>query len=269
MAGYYFLKLHHETLHDPKMGMLSDHLYRRVIEILLMASERQERDGYLPSVEVMAWTLHISVDDMQNDLEEIEKVSIVKHTDTGWYVTNFTKRQASTDPTAAERMQRYRERNESVTENIDDKDVTRNVTRNEAEKLRVELRIKNLESRGEGEEIKNKEATASTSLPTDGDILWYWTMATGMPALPSGNYERIMEQLYALHTVHRGELANYLKPFYAEWCTRNYSKSNTAWMDWAISGHIPERKTQPANGRNKGVEETLARLEARRKDVEG
>lgn len=139
---YYYMKLHHDFLHDPKIGMLSDHLFRRVIEFFIMASEQPERDGYLPSIDVMCWLLQTSADDLSKDLADVSRTGIVKQDDGRWYVTNFVKRQASEDPTAADRMKRYRERNKSVTGR---RNVTRNVTDDVTSQLRVESIVKNLD----------------------------------------------------------------------------------------------------------------------------
>lgn len=272
MMAYYYLKLYHDTLHDPKMGMLSDHLYRRVIEIFLMASERPERDGYLPTLDVMAWELHVDKDELEFDLMQIEKQTgiVVAYPGGVWFVTNFVKRQASTDPTAAERMKRYRERNESVTHN---EDVTRNVTVTDDEKLRVELIVKNKNLDIDIEENKIKAADAATaaasfspSIPDANLLLQHYTMTTGMVALPSGSYKQDMSRLDALYRVHRGALTEYLRPFWTEWINRKYNKTNTAWLDWAIANQIPERKTEPRNNGNSKSADTLARLQAMKND---
>lgn len=262
--AYYYLKLHHEILHDPKMGLLSDHLYRRVIELFLMASERPERDGYLPQLEVMAWTLHVDKDELLFDLMEIEKQTgiVVAYEGGAWLVTNFIKRQASTDPTAPERMKRYRERNENATDN---KNVTRNVTRTDDEMLRVELRVKNLEGDREGD-LKKAAAATFPGLPAESDLLQYWVMTTGMMTFPGGSYTSDLNRLAAIYSTQRGAIVEYLRPFWAEWCKRGYNKSNTAWLDWAVAGQIPERKTEPRNNGNSKSADTIARLQAMKKD---
>lgn len=150
--AYYYLKLHHDTLRDRKMGMLSDHLYRRVIEIFLMASEQPDRDGNLPSVEDMAYEMRTTPELLTAELTAIqEQTNIVQLTDAGWFVTNFVKRQASNDPTAPDRMRRFRERNASVTDKENVTDVTRNVTRD------VTRRVKNLDTKENTTDLNKKE----------------------------------------------------------------------------------------------------------------
>lgn len=105
MANYW-IKLYHEVLHDPKMGNLSDHLWRRCIEAFLLAGEHGA-DGTLPKTEHMAWTLHTDVASLTADLEALAEGGIVSPTgDGGWMVTNFAKRQKAMS--GPERAQRYR-----------------------------------------------------------------------------------------------------------------------------------------------------------------
>lgn len=53
MAAKYWIKLYHEILHDPKMGRLPDNLWRRCIELFLLAGELgaevdEDDKGHLP-----------------------------------------------------------------------------------------------------------------------------------------------------------------------------------------------------------------------------
>lgn len=92
MAYMYWMRLYYEILDDYKMYSLSDHLFRRTIELFLLAGEKNEK-GILPPVEVIAWRLRTSPDDMQKDLDALEQVRIVHKEDENWIVTNYDKRQ--------------------------------------------------------------------------------------------------------------------------------------------------------------------------------
>lgn len=106
--SHYWIKLYSEILDDPKMGRLPDHLFRRVIEIFLIAGDNQQ-DGKLSSVIDMAWKLRTTEADLENDLQAIaDQAGIVEHSPEGWRVVNFAKRQGPSSE--AERMQRYRDR---------------------------------------------------------------------------------------------------------------------------------------------------------------
>ena len=138
----YWMKLWFEILRDPKMGRLPDRLWRRVIELFLIAGEYGE-GGVLPPVEDIAWTLNKTPAIINNDLNKIAETGIVYQADDGaWVVTNFKKRNAPV--TARKRVSDYRTRqkenecykssNENVTERNDLSNVSvtkRNVKCNE------------------------------------------------------------------------------------------------------------------------------------------
>ncbi|MGA2491087.1 MAG: hypothetical protein ABSF99_13050, partial [Anaerolineales bacterium] len=113
-----------EILDDPKMGRLPNHLWRRAVELFLLAG-REVDDGALPPVEEMVWILRLSEDKLLEDLHDLAEVGVV-HTyastsGTGtceaepkkWVGTNFSKRQAAIP--VAERVRRSRDRNKYVT----------------------------------------------------------------------------------------------------------------------------------------------------------
>jgi hypothetical protein len=107
MASYYWIKLYHEILDDPKMGRLPDRTWRRVIELFLLAGDYDE-EGRLPAITDIAWRLRIDEVELLDDMELLKQVGIV-HQDNGyWIVTKFAERQAPVD--AAERARRFRDR---------------------------------------------------------------------------------------------------------------------------------------------------------------
>lgn len=105
--SYFFIKLHHEILHDAKMCRLTDNLWRRAIEMFLLAGETGKK-GYLPSLEDMAWTLRISAEELEANLNSLAKCNIVSLTPDGWHVTHFEKRQAAIE--GKTRVSGFRER---------------------------------------------------------------------------------------------------------------------------------------------------------------
>lgn len=104
----YWMKLWFEILRDPKMGMLPDRLWRRVIELFLLAGQFGN-EGSLPDEATIAWHLNKSVATIRNDLKSIAKLGIVTQLNDGtWAVTNFKKRNASVS--AAKRVKDFRDR---------------------------------------------------------------------------------------------------------------------------------------------------------------
>ena len=71
-----WIKLYHEILSDPKMGMMSDKLFRRTIEFFLIAG-KEDRDGELPAADDIAWILRISKKEVQKTIEELVKLNII------------------------------------------------------------------------------------------------------------------------------------------------------------------------------------------------
>ena len=102
----YWIKLYHEILDDPKMGRLPDHLWRRAIELFLLAGDNHE-DGHLPAIADIAWRLRSTEAEVTETLEGLANIGMVHQNDQGWTVTHFAKRQAAVPD--AERSQHYRE----------------------------------------------------------------------------------------------------------------------------------------------------------------
>lgn len=106
-SSYFYIKLYHEILHDPKMGRLTDNLWRRAIEVFLLAGENGH-NGNLPSIENMAWELRLSIEELESNLQTLAKYDIVSLTPNGWHVTHFEKRQAAIE--GKDRVSAHRDR---------------------------------------------------------------------------------------------------------------------------------------------------------------
>lgn len=108
MASNHWLKLWHETLHDPKIGRLPDRLYRRFIECLLAAGEGATERGDLPDAADLAWTLHTEEHELRAELGELARLGLLSADEDGvYFVTKFANRQAAMDD--AERKRRSRD----------------------------------------------------------------------------------------------------------------------------------------------------------------
>jgi hypothetical protein len=107
MASRYWIKLYHEILHDPKMERLTDHLFALCMKLFLLAGE-VDKDGELPKVDDIEWTLRREAGTILPDLEELAKVGIVHLDNDRWIVSHFAERQDNITP--AEGMARLRER---------------------------------------------------------------------------------------------------------------------------------------------------------------
>ena len=117
MKNNYWMKLWFDILRDPKMGMLPDRLWRRVIELFLIAGQHGE-EGLLPDVSTIAWQLNKPVASINIDLAKIAEVGIVTEYEAGkWLVTNFKKRNEPVDQMKRIKDFRMRERYEKGNEN--------------------------------------------------------------------------------------------------------------------------------------------------------
>jgi hypothetical protein len=109
-----------EAATDPKLGLLSDELHRAWFNLMCIASAN---NGEFPPIKQIAYTLRVKPERAAAILAELHGAGLLDKTEDGFAPHNWKKRQYKadvTDPTAAERMQRYRsnkrnDRNATVT----------------------------------------------------------------------------------------------------------------------------------------------------------
>ena len=148
----YWIKVYHEIIDDPKMATMPDRLWRRTIEIFLLAGKlSKDKSGQLPDTNQLAWLLRMSTDDLLMDLSQLASAGILKKNDSGWIVTNFEKRQSASSNT--ERVQQFRERQRKQQYYGDETQLKRNVAQIN--------RIQNTESETETETETEKTTSSS------------------------------------------------------------------------------------------------------------
>ena len=111
MASNYWMKLWIEVIDDPKMGRLSDNLWRRFFECCLIAKELNQ-GGRLPTVPDVAWRLRVDQETLELEFDQMARVGLIEYIadqvlDGHWLITNFVRRQSKMNP--SERMRRKRE----------------------------------------------------------------------------------------------------------------------------------------------------------------
>ena len=105
-SRFFWIKLYCEILDDPKMGRLSSDLWRKAVELFLLAG-RFGRGGVLQPVEELAWCLNTSKERMGRVLDKLAEVQIVSQLECGdWMVTHFASRQGPVS--ASERQAKHR-----------------------------------------------------------------------------------------------------------------------------------------------------------------
>ena len=230
----YWLKLYMEILDDPKMATLPDRLWRRVVE-LFMVAKLENRDGLLPEVQHIAWRLRMHTDDLVMDLRQIAATGIIENTSDGWLVRNFSKRQAASPNTERKQRQRQREQSnqyychENVTE------MSRNVT--QINRLRL--------TESDTETEAESTARAIFTLSDAGKI---YTEVTGFATVPGSSVQSLQGILALLSQYGRDEALARCKAAFKAWTSRKskengraYSPTNPKWIEWAISGESESR----------------------------
>ena len=114
MPSHHWIKLYDAILSNPQMGMMDDHLWRRTIELFLLAGKNM-KNGLLPPARDIAWMLHTSEGEVLDVLYALRNLEIVNETPEGWVVTNFVKWQTSE---SLERVRRYRDKQNTRESNV-------------------------------------------------------------------------------------------------------------------------------------------------------
>lgn len=137
MPAYFYAKIHHAILNDPTWGMLPDAIWRKRIELEILANETPENDeGVLPPLSVICWRLHITPEQCEKLLNELCALNIVTkryskcneslhyngNDAVTWLLTDFHERQRAA--TNTERQTHFRARkakksNDSLQESND------------------------------------------------------------------------------------------------------------------------------------------------------
>ena len=157
----FWIKLELKYLHDPIMGQMPNYLWRRVIELFMLAGENGD-DGLLQPVTDLAWELHTSVSDMDNSLRTLAEIGVVHETPQGWVVTSFKESQAST--TSTQRVQDYRKRIGSGTK------IKRKRNEDELKEETGNETIKETEDETEDETEEERSLSTSTSVSISNSL---------------------------------------------------------------------------------------------------
>lgn len=244
MSSMPWVKLYTEILDDPKMADLEPSEKWLFIELILLAGEC-DQEGLIPlTLSRIAWRLRIDIKELQAESESLENAGLIEKGETGILVIAFSKRQER--PQSVKRQQwtdaqrRHRNKTQVV---MHDNDMTNTLV----------LRVEEEESRGEEESEHDKPP--ATALPTEMDLERIFTQVTGLMTIPATSRADDYERLHAIYNNKRGDSVEYLRPFWKAWTDRGYNKSNTAWLDWAITSEIPKQRS-PNGAVNKVWTET-------------
>ena len=240
MTTRFWVKLYIEILDDPKMGRLPNHLWRRAVELFLLAG-REGNDGALPPVEEMAWTLRLSEDKVLEDLHGLAEVGVVHETEPGiWFVTHFQERQTSE---SYERVKRYRERYRNGDCNDE---CNGEVAAGSSTSTSLSDSVEEEGVQGEEEPLSVPHSPVEAMLHPDVRV---YAAVTGGRIPGLSQYRAVIEAVRFLRKKQGMDdqaLAVWLKPYWLAWSSRKrldgrpYDPGNITWLvEWALNGSIP------------------------------
>lgn len=169
MPSYHWAKIWFDILDDWKIAPLSDHLWRRFNEFILIARKFDD-GGFLPPLDKIAWILRDSPQQVEKDLQDLEAATratncapVVQQKDGRWFVTNLMKRQRTMSDAERKRRQRERDGAESRTGHEDVTEESRVTSE------RQEDRGKRQEARGQ-RQAAEAESGAGAPVPAAAAI---------------------------------------------------------------------------------------------------
>ncbi len=102
-------------LKSRKVGGLPPNLFRFWILCLVSAQEHDHRKGTLPSLDDLAYSLHMQTDEVQDLMSQLVTLDFVTDRDGVYEIHDWKDWKHEPDPTAAERKRRQRIRPDSTT----------------------------------------------------------------------------------------------------------------------------------------------------------
>jgi hypothetical protein len=254
MASKYWIKLYHEILDDHKMGMLPDHLYRRVIEIFLLAGEKNEK-GLLPAVEAMSWRLRTTPEELEKDLTELTEKNIVTKQSGNWMVTKFAERQAPMNK--AEYMRRKREQDKR--DEYYGGEVTKGnqTVTNNKQNGKTDTDTDTDKKRKDKEEIKDALSDLSA-------FQQVWEQETGHTVSGFTEFKRMCERFEA-----EGVTPDLYRTAIQEQKQSEYPvKRPTSVEEWAVRlANPPDRSSK--NKKSESIDEMMERLRKEEQQLKG
>lgn len=207
-----WFRAHDESLDDPKVQSLPGELFKAWYNLMCVSSKN---DGKPFSTGEVAFRLRLKPAKAQSIVDELIKRGLLDDTERGIISHNWDKRQYKsdvTDPTASERMKRYRKRYAS------DRNATVTVTPTRAETEQIQSRTD-----------QKRKSAAGAALPADwspsNDDLAYAVNLGRTPPQVAADLEEM--RLWAASNSNRAiaRKANWNTTFRA-WMLRNSKKEN-------------------------------------------
>ena len=259
MTTKFWIKLYIEILDDPKMARLPNYLWRRLVELFLLAG-RQGDFGALPPVEETAWSLRLSEDKLLEDLRRLAEIGVVRESTNGaWSVTHFKERQGSE---SLERVRRYRQRyrNDQDDENgnqtgaVEGSPSPSSSDSDSSEGEQRQTPHARIEPAAGTQEPPRLPASPAEAL-LHPDVRVYSEVTGGrIPGM--AHYRTVIESIRFLRAREKLDdpgLQTWLKPYWLAWSGRKrldgrpYDPGNLTWLvEWALNASIPSLSPKTA-----------------------
>lgn len=200
-----WFRLYTDILHDAKVQLLAPEQFKGWVNLLCLA---KENDGLLPSLRDIAFNLRMLEADAKRLVEELAEQGLLDQTEDGLQPHNWDERQflSDSDPTAAIRSRRYRQRN-----------VTRDATSNDADASRppeaeTDSETEQIQRQNQKEASRGKPRSVSRRPVCDEE---YFEELQQNPAYKSLDVRRVFHKMVAWCNVKgkqptRARLVNWL-----------------------------------------------------------
>jgi len=184
----YWIKLYHDILDDPKMAVLPDNLWRRIIELFLFAGKLY-KDGNLPETKQIAWALRQNENDLETELKQIVTTGIIVQTELGWFIPKFKIRQ---DPMSnTERVRKFRETKQHQQYNGYVTELKRKVTQITDNRLQITDNISDTELPPKKNNYSFWESEISQLTPTIADFIDLYEKELSVEYVHDAIYEAV------------------------------------------------------------------------------
>ena len=107
-------RAYNEAVHDPKLQLISDSLFRVWFNLMCIASSN---DGKFPALKDVAFTLRLSPEKAATALAQLHGAGLLDKTETGFVPHNWNGRQYKSD-VSTERVKRYRNGKRNVSSTV-------------------------------------------------------------------------------------------------------------------------------------------------------
>jgi hypothetical protein len=277
MSTRIWIKLYIEMLEDPQVGKLSDTLWRRAVELFLLAG-RVGNDGRLPPVSDLAWRLRVPVEELTGSLKALAEAGVVHESgldgNRRWYVSHFAERQSAMP--VVERVRQFRARQKEETDRYENGNEEAEVVSTStsdsistSDSLSASVSPAEQELRTESDRCLSEDVPASPGEAMLHPDVQVFAAATGgrIPSLVQ--YRAVIESIRLLRARNHLDdqaLTGYLAPYWQAWRGRRrkdgrpYDPANISWLtEWALNGTLPPetRGAGATTRKGKTVEEQV------------